>query len=856
MSIIAKESFWFSLTAEEALAKLDTSASGLSAVEAARRLKDIGRNELPKNPPNPAWKIFLSQLLNPLVYVLLFAAFFTAVIGDFVDFAIIISAVILNSVIGFFQEYKADRTLTALRGTVKLTAKIIRDGRAVILPAEEVVPGDIMILEEGERVIADGRLLQYHELATDEKILTGESLPQSKHNDVLAEEVPVSGRMNMIFSGTSVLRGRGIVVVTATGVKTEFGKIFYALASIKEERSPLVRQIYKLSRAMAIIFSVVAAGAFFIGIAEGNPLVETLITMIAMAVAAIPEGLPAAVSIVLALGMQRVYRERGLIRKMGAAETLGAVSVIATDKTGTLTYGRLSLEKIFGLSEKDVSNALKIGILANDASYGADKKILGDPIDVAILEHAVKHSGAREAAAAESRIDELPFQSERRYMASLNQTGGRHHIYVKGAIEVILDRSNISKDRLEVIWDEYNAYAAKGYRVLAVAQKEHHSEKLAHEDINNLEFKGLLFFRDPLRPDARHVIDTCREAGIRPILITGDSVETASAIGKELGLDTLVFSGKELDKMSDDEVQSALFEANIFARILPLQKLRIIELLQKTGAIVAMTGDGVNDAPALKKADIGVALGSGTEVAKEASDLVITDDNLKTLLLAIREGRVIFQNIRKVILYLLAGSFKEIVLIFGAIIMRLPLPLLAGQILWINLVEDSLPALSLAFERGGKNLMKMPPRPPKESILNNELRFLIFATIIVTNTGLFVFYWLMVRAEFDLSYARTITFAAIGVGSLFYIYACRHLESSVWTKDFFGNKFLNLAVLFGFLMVGVAIYVPFFRDILRLAILGWRELVFLLAFGFANLFFLEILKFLRKIYIRSRVTRN
>ena len=833
------------MTFDEALVKLAADRErGLESSEAARRLREIGRNELPKKKPVPAWRIFLSQLKNPLVYILVVAAIFTAVIRDYVDFAIILSAVVINSLIGFFQEYKADRTLEALRGAVKFRVKIVRDGHTVILPVEEIVPGDLALLEEGDRVPADGRLFNAREFLIDESVLTGESLGVSKDEREILGDEPLTKQSNMAFYGTKVLRGRSKMIVVSTGTKTEFGRIYAALAEIKEERSPLGEKIYRLSRFLAIIFSGIAAVAFVIGLFQGRPLVETLITVIAMAVASVPEGLPAAVSIVLAVGMAKIYRDKGLIRRMSAAETLGAVTVVATDKTGTLTHGHLALEKIFSPDAADEEDVLKIGVLANDGSFGKDGKALGDPIDVAILNYAVHRGMMEKMTDGEERIDELPFSAERRYSASLNRHRGKKIIYIKGALETILEMSDVSKEKAELIWDEYNLLASQAYRILAVAWRETEADKLKEGEFKNFHPAGLLCFRDPLRADARHVINTFHEAGIRPILITGDSLETAAAIGKELGLDTIAFSGKEIEKMSDAELASALLQSNIFARILPLQKLRLVSVLQSAGEIVAMTGDGVNDAPALKKADIGVALGSGTEVAKEASDLIITDDNLKTVLLAIREGRTIFNNIRKILLYLLAGSFKEIILILGSIMMGLPLPLSAAQILWINLAEDSLPALSLAVESGGKNILKRPPRHPKEPIVNTEIKSILAAVIIIGNAGMLFLYWLLTaRFGLDVTYARTIIFVALGVDSLFYVFACRHLTSGIWQNNIFGNKFLNLAVLFGFIMILSPLIFPPLRNMLGLYPLGVLEISLIMVFGMFNLCLIEIIKF-------------
>jgi len=862
------------------MAALKTKKDGLSNEEAEARLKKFGPNELPREKALSALKIFLEQFKGPLILVLLIAALISLFIREFVDFGVILAAVFLNTIIGFFQEYKANRSLQNLKKMVEPVATVLREGKELTIPSHEVVPGDIILIDAGSRIPADARLIEEYDFTTNEAALTGESLPVQKDVDVLEKGVVLAERKNMVYLSTIAVRGRAVAVVTATGLKTELGHIAKLIREIPEEKTPLQQKLAHFSKALGVIVSILSLLIFALGIIYGHSFFEMFLTAVAIAVAAIPEGLLVAVTIILAIGMQKILKKKALTRKLIAAETLGSVSVICSDKTGTLTLGEMqvtAIETCAGTLEipreekkhqdfaaSDHALALKIGLLCNDAHFKNPKdytksEIIGDPTERALFQ-AARALGLDIPALKKEfyRKYEIPFDAAKRYMATRHAFNKENDvIYTKGAPEKILtfcsyflengEIKKIKRSDREKMLGHLEDLTAQGLRVLATAYRRHDpkDKDLTEEDLKEMIFVAYFGLRDPVRPEARETVERCREAGIRPVMVTGDHMLTALSVAKEVGIEASqehAINGAEIDKMTDRELARIISKINIFARVEPHHKVRIVDAWQAVGESVAMTGDGVNDAPALKAADVGVALGSGTDVAKENSDLVLLDNHYKTIVNAVQQGRVIFDNIRKVIVYLLSDSFSEMILIVGALIFRMPLPILPAQILWINLITDGLPNTALTFEPGEKDIMKMPPRKRKEPLLNREMKALIFVIGILTDLGLLGLFFYMLNKGMGIEYARTIVFAALGIDSLFYVFSCRSLRHTIFTRNPFSNIFLVFAVLGGLGLQLTALYVPFFRDLFQLVTLHTQDWLIVIAIGVIEILAIEVTK--------------
>ncbi len=847
-----KQLEWHNLSLNKILKELNSSKIGLSEKEAKKRIKKFGKNKLPEKKKLNPLLILMIQFKNPLIYILIFAALITLVLREFTDLIVILSAILINTVIGFVQEYKADKTLLALKKSLVLKAKVIRNGIEKQILAEDLVPGDLIIIEAGDKVPADGRVLKSIQLEVIEAPLTGESIPSVKSSKILPLGTPLADRENMVYMGTEVSKGKGIAIVTATGVFTEIGKIAKALKEIRKEKTPLQKRLAEFSTLLGMLLVVITLIIFIVGVLKGINFLEMLLISVVLAVAAVPEGLPAAVTVVLALGMQKIFKKKGLVRRLIAAETLGSTTVICTDKTGTLTEGKMVVDHLIPF-KKDHLLMLKIGILCNNATIENPQeelrnwRLIGDPTEKALLLAGIQAGLDKFKLEKEyPRIGEIPFEEKRKFMATFHKIKkDKIMVFVKGAPEVILSLSNLDSKRKRKAEVELKKLTQKGLRVLGFAEKEFKNKKIQENSIRDLEFVGLIGLKDPLRKEAKATINLTREAGIKPIIVTGDHRLTAKAIAQELGFpakEENILEGKEIDKFSDKELKERLKKVSIFARVEPIHKLRIIDLLQEEKQVVAMTGDGVNDAPALKSADIGVALGSGTDVAKEASDIVLLDDNLKILISAIEQGRIIFDNIKKVTLYLLSSSFTEVLLVAGSVLLGLPFPVLPAQILWVNLIEDGLPDFALAFEPGEKEVMKEPPRPLKAPILDKEMKILIFIIGIFTDLLLFgIFYWLLSK-NLNLPYIRTFIFAGLAIDSLCYVFSCRSLRFTIFHKNPFSNKFLIFSVGLGFLMLFSGIYFPPFQKILRTVPLDLKDWILIFAFGIINVVLIELVK--------------
>lgn len=877
---------WHALNVETILKELKVSKNGLSEKEAKERLHRFGLNKLPEEKPASKLKVFFEQFKSPLIYILVIAGFVTLALQDWTDSVVIFAAVFLNSIIGYFQENKTSRILLKLRKVIHDKAVVIRQGQEKQISQTQIVAGDIIILQAGDKIPADARLIENLSLKVNESPLTGEWLAVDKSLKKLSEGVVLAERRNMLYMGTVIESGRAKAVVVGIGLNTEIGKIAISLKTLEEERTPYQKKITRFGKIIAIIVGIISIAIFVGGAITGRDLLEMFVVAVAVAVAAIPEGLPVAITVILALGMERILKKKGLVKRLIAAEVLGSTSVICTDKTGTLTQAKMQVVDVFADSKAFPHElALKISLLCNEAFVENVKEpmskwiIRGRPTEKALLSAALQ-SGLRRKALEkkEPQIDILPFDSVYKYSAALHRFNETQDIlYFLGAPEIILEKSKyfesnkgkekLSKKKIEELTRKYEMLDKQGLRLLAAGYRKISQAALAPDlkkqseikEISEMEkqniyekylkemvFVAFIVIKDPLRKEVKEAIKTCQQAGMRPIIVTGDHRLTAQAIAKELGIlaeNKNIIEGKEFEKMSDKEFKKKLKDITIYARVEPQQKLRIIEAWQARGEVVAMTGDGVNDAPALKKANIGLALGSGTDVAKEASDLVLLTDNFSVIVTAVKEGRTIIDNIRKVITLLFSNAFGEMILIGACIIAGWPLPILAAQILWVNLIEDSLPAIALGFEKSEKGVMKRKPEKPQSSLLTKEIKALAFIIGIVTSfilLGLFI--WLF-KKELDLAEIRTIVFAALAIDTIFYVFSCKNLRKNIWQINLFSNPYLLLSWVFAVVMLMGAIYIPFLQILLKTVPLNLFDWGLVFTIGVINLFLIELTKF-------------
>lgn len=872
---------WHNLSWKRVVKKLDSDPeNGLTEGEVKKRHKKFGRNYLPKESPLSKLRIFLKQFASPLIYILVIAGLVTFFLGEYTDSIVIFAAITLNTIVGFFQEKKAADTLRNLKKVVKIKAQVRRDGNDKIVDYQDLVPGDIITLNPGDKVPADARIIQSHNLTMNEMALTGEWLPAEKHSQILPEKTPMADRDNIVYMGTIIEGGKGKAVVTDTGEESKIGEVAQLVKETKEQKTPLQKKISRLARIIGVIIVFVCLIIFIEGIITGNNFIEMFTVAVAVAVAAIPEGMPVALTVILALGMQRILDKKGLVRKLLAAETLGSTSIICTDKTKTLTEGKMQIDSIVTgnnfFSKKNEENkedlfALKIASLANEAFIENPQEsiekwtVQGQPTDRALLFGGIKKGINKKDLEKEfPQIEELPFDTKNKYMATLHSSGkNKQTLYVKGAPEKILELSDyfltggkkdkLTSKRIKKIEDKLEKITKKGLRVVGVAYREIKIKKTKEIKSNNLKdfsekliFVGLIGLKDPLRKEVKEAIKTCRGAGMRPVLVTGDHKLTAKTIAQELDFRVKkrnIIEGEELDKMSDEEFKERVKEIEIYARVEPKHKMKIIEAWQEKGEVVAMTGDGINDSPALRKADIGVALNSGTEVAKSSSDLILLNDSFSIIVAAVEEGRKIIDNIRKVITYLLSDSFSEILLIGAALLFGFPLPISAVQILWVNLVEDGLPNIALAFEPKEGDVMKQEPQDHDVPLLTKEMKVIIF--IIGTLTDLIllgIFFWLW-GLNHDIAYVRTMVFAALSIDSLFYVFSCKSLRKNLWHINPFTNKLLVLSWIVGIFMLFLAVYLPLFQVLLGTVPLSFLDWMILFGLGVSEIISIEAAKY-------------
>jgi P-type Ca2+ transporter type 2C len=874
---------WHSFLRQEAIKMLGANLEkGFSEEEVKSRQIKFGKNQLPEEKSLSWLSIFIEQFKSPLIYILLIAGIITFILKDYTDSLIIFSAVFLNAAVGFWQENKTAKTLQELKKVITHQAEVLRDGGLKIIDSRQLVPGDIIILNVGNNVPADARVIESYSLKINESSLTGEWLSIDKNIEALKEKTPLAERKNMVYMGTSIEGGKGKAVVTATGLKTEIGKIAKMLKEVKEEKTPYQKKLSRFAKLVGGVILFICFIIFIVGILREQDIVLMFTTVVAVAVAAIPEGLPVAVTLVFTFGMREIMRKKGLVRKMTAAETLGSTSIIATDKTGTLTEAKMEVAEIKAPFEEKIGDeerflVFKIACFCSEAFIeNLDKPmekwiVRGRPTDRALTIAAIQAGlNRKELEGKEPEINEIPFDSIHKYSASLRQDEeGNKTLYFMGAPEVVLAKTKFSrvdgKERIitseeaEEINQEYLDLTSQGFRVIATAYKsirEGVEENILDENIKDVVLVGFIALHDPIRKNAEKAIQICKEAGMRPIIVTGDHKFTAKVVAEKVGLqidDKNILEGKDMENLSEEEFGKIFKNIEIYSRVTPEQKLRIVEAWQSAGEVVAMTGDGVNDAPALRKADIGVALGSGTEIAKEASDLTLLTDNFEIIIVAVEEGRRIIDNIRKIVTYLLTGGFTELTIIGFSVVFHLPLPVLPGQILWKNLVESTPPSLALAREKKEKNIMERKPESADLPLMNGEMKFLIFVIGILTNFILFgLFIWLLKDPLYGpgkIDHIRTIMFTALTIDSFFSIFSFRNLKKNVWEYNPFSNYYLNLAALIGLILILVAIYLPFLQIILKTVPLGIFDWFILTLYGVVDTSLIEAAKWY---YIHKR----
>lgn len=897
------ENKWYNLKQKDISQMLKTDVdNGLTFEDVKAKLKSYGYNELVGKKGPTIWDMLFEQFKDFLVIILIIASLVSAVIGETTDSIVIILVVILNAVLGIIQESKASKALEALKKMAAPEAKVIRNGSITHIPARELVPGDIVLLEAGNYVPADLRLIESVNLKIDESSLTGESMPVEKNSKIVykKEDVPIGDRANCAFMGTIVTYGRGKGIVVGTGMNTEIGMIAKMLDSYQESETPLQKKLADFGKLLGIACIVVCGIVFSIGVFRGLEPLDMFMTAISLAVAAIPEGLPAIVTIVLAIGLQKMVKRHAIIKKLHAVETLGSITVICSDKTGTLTQNEMTItqiytgEKIYSVSgrgynptgeftldgskvmpENDIhlKLLLTIGALCNDSKLeesgldGGEKtwKIIGDPTEGAFIVAAAKAGiHTEDLLKTQPRLQEIPFDSDRKRMTTFHPLNNGKVAYIKGAPDVMLNLSStifkdgkivkLTEEDRQTILDANHQMATKALRVLALAFKNIDSipDEPKPEDIEkDMTFVGLVGMIDPPRPEVKEAIKVCKNAGIKTVMITGDYKDTAVAIAKDLTIiddESKVLTGTELNELTDEELEAKAKEVAVYARVSPEHKLKIVDAIKKNGHIVAMTGDGVNDAPALKKADIGIAMGiTGTDVAKETADMILTDDNFASIVSAIEEGRVIYSNIRKFIFFLLSCNIAEILIIFVAMLFGLPVPLKPIQLLWLNLLTDAFPAMALGMEEKEPNIMGKAPRDPQEPIMDKRMKWQISIQSIAMTIAVLGVYIYALKFKNGIQTARTFAFTTLILSELLRAYTSRSETYSVFSLGVFKNKFMVGGTLVSFLLLLAVLYVPYLREVFDTTLLSFYDWDIIIAFGLIPFVAAEVNKlFLRK----------
>ena len=882
------------MDARQARAVLSSSEGGLSEQEAVSRLSRYGLNALADEQHISVFKVALHQFTSPLIYLLLIAALITFLLGEYIDTGVILAVVVINAIIGFTQELKAEESVRSLKKLVVAKARVIRDGHEKEINAAELVPGDLVLLASGVRVPADLRLVQVNELRIDEAMLTGESVPADKTVDTIAAEhlVPAD-QLNMAFMGTAVVNGRASGLVVATGRTTMLGSIASEVRQIGQVRAPIQDTIDRFARTVGLLVISTSSLLFVVGLLMGNSAKEMFLTAVAAAVGAIPEGLPIVVTIALAVGVSRMARQNAIVRRLPAVETLGSTTVICSDKTGTLTKNEMTVTRLFdGEHDYELTGSgydpqgellchgaphstgeplrrlLQIGLLCNESDlYERDGlwRVDGDPTEAALIASAMK-GGLQPEAEREAlpRSAMIPFESERAWMATLHQQGTGGLIFVKGAPERLLALCDLDMTEQEALLERAEAYAAEGMRVLALAWKVFEGDAgqhLAPQDLEQgLIFAGLQAMIDPPRPEAIEAIKGCKRAGAKVVMITGDHRVTALAIARELGIadqSSAVLTGSMLETMDDNELYRQVGQVSVYARVSPQHKLRITRQLVRRGEIVAMTGDGVNDAPALKAAHIGIAMGvTGTDVAREASDMVLADDNFASIFRAVKEGRIVFDNLRKVVFFLIPTGVADLFSIVVAVLLGLPLPFIPAQILWINLVTNGMQDVALAFEPAEKGVLNRPPRPANEGIFSSLLvQRTILVGLVITAAVIYTFTQAL-RSGATLEQARTVAVTTMVFSQFFQAWNSRSETESVFGLNPLSNPILFYSMIAAFFAQLAVLYVPALQWVFRTVPLSAAEWQQIVAVSCSVLIVVELDKWLRRSIAKARVSRQ
>lgn len=827
--------------------------NGLSQEEASVRLQKYGPNVLKAQKGKNPFILFFAQFKSFLIIILLAASFISILLGEKIDSILIFAIVLLNAIVGFIQEFRAEKAIEHLKNLITSSVLVYRDGKPVELPSLKLVPGDLVALEEGQKIAADIRIIESFSLQTNEASLTGESTPVNKISQYLSGELQIADQTNMVFSGTSIIAGRGMGIVVASGMQTQIGKVAHLVSAQIEPQTPMQAKLNRLAtvigRAVLVIATIVAAEEWFLG---NQRILDALISGVALAVAAIPEGLPAIVTISLALGARRLLKQNALVRNLAAAETLGSTDIICVDKTGTLTEGVMHVREVytpvFVIPTNVGIQILEAAVLASNVRFlegspnGEVSKIIGDPSEVALIEKASEEGlDPKNLDKNYPKVFELPFSPERKMMTSVNKYENGYLVSSKGAVEVILEKCKLTAGQKQEILKKNDQMAKKALRVLALACKHLGGEKNATtpprwneaELEQNLTFLGLIGIMDPPRAEVKKAIRECCNAGIKVVMITGDHLLTAQAIAKEIGITGKAITGVDLDKLSNQDFAAIVLDLGIYARVNPEHKIKIIKALKEKGHQVAMTGDGVNDAPALKAADIGVAMGIiGTDVAKQSSDIILLNDHFATIVEAVKEGRGIYENIRKFVNYLLSSNTMEVAVIFIAVLLGWPLPLLPIHLLWINLVTDGLPAIALGVDPKRADIMNSPPNIFRQDLVNKKfIRTLILISLLMTVAILAIFGF----AKENLIYAQTMVFTGVVLYELVRIFAIR----SEYHLPLFSNKFLWLAMTISIISQLTLLYSPL-NELFKIQPLSIYDWLILLTIGFILLISMKV----------------
>lgn len=861
---------WYQQSEEEVLQSLHVTKDGHTSESAAEILSSKGPNVLEGGKKKSTLEVFLSQFADLLVIILIIAAIVSMMTGNSESTIVIVAVIILNAILGTVQHKKAEKSLDSLKSLSSPTAKVIREGQKIEIDSKDVVPGDILVLEAGDLVVADGRVLNSYSLQVNESSLTGESTSVDKSEAVIQNEVPLADRTNMVYSSSLVTYGRAVVVVTATGMDTEIGKIASLMNATKEKKTPLQVSLDQFSSKLAVVIMIICAIVFALSIYRKMPILDSLMFAVALAVAAIPEALSSIVTIVQAMGTQKMAKEHAIIKELKAVESLGCVSVICSDKTGTLTQNKMTVQEVYidqnviAPDKIDIKNQLHRyllydAILTNDSTI-VDGKGIGDPTEYALVEMA-RNIGLPDEVIREMmpRLEEIPFDSDRKLMTTKYNLHGVPTLLTKGAVDVLLDRTTrirtsegirkLTEEDKAKILDQNLKFSENGLRVLAFAYREaEEKETLSLESEDNYIFLGLISMIDPPRTESEEAVSDAKRAGIKPIMITGDHKITATAIAKQIGIyvdGDLAVTGSELDAMSDEELDEKISKISVYARVSPENKIRIVDAWQRKGNVVSMTGDGVNDAPALKKADIGVAMGiTGTEVSKDAASMILTDDNFATIIKAVANGRNVYRNIKNAIQFLLSGNMAGILSVLYTSLMALPVPFQPVHLLFINLLTDSLPAIAIGMEPAEKDLLAEKPRDPQEGILTKKFMrdillqggLIAVVTMIAFHTGL---------SQGGSALASTMAFATLTAARLFHGFNCRSRHSII-RLGFSGNWYSLGAFAAGMLMLNLVLSVTVLKRLFLVAPLTAAQLGMIYLLAFIPTVIIQIIKIIRE----------